>query len=495
MAAMEKTGIIAKIKELKTYEIAKIFIIFFFLIILGFLAFQYLFQTNFPIGHDAGHHATNAIRIQESGFSLNSFSKIAYPLPLAIYSFVQAITGLEWPFLFIIVICSFLFLGSIALLCFAKSVTKSWAIGIAAAILFVTSKWTGDALRIGFLAEIWAWLIFLIASYFLINKKFWPLVISFLILLISHPLVAAVFVLISIIYSIAIWFFSKDKEYKKMLLKFWAVFTLITAVIALLFTNKLDFFLHYAENSYLEGARDFRQIIFSDNKARSLIYFMALFGLGISFKKIKNNGILFFWVMLLVSALMIQSYLWGINFMVFRFYPYFEIAIAFFAGYAISFLVNNIFQNFKNNYWNLISIIMIIIVTLVLAWPNIKTNKEITSWQLNDQKILATMPVQDREVLKWAKNNLPKDSKFIAQVKWGAWVKPIAGFPTMESDKLLSQKGHWSTYTLLRQYRIKYIYLSSFRKRTIIDAYPQFFTKIYEKENARIYKVNKSWRI
>ena len=158
--------------QTKLLSWVKIYWPIFFLPVIFVISFQYLWLTKFPIGHDAAHHISNAMDIEKMGiFSIDAFRTVIYPIPLNLFALIHKLTQIQYPELFIILICSFPFLTSLMVGFLSYKATNSKLIGILAAIFFASSRWVNDAMRIGFFAEAWGWFVFLVCSYFLIKRK------------------------------------------------------------------------------------------------------------------------------------------------------------------------------------------------------------------------------------------------------------------------------------------------------------------------------------
>jgi hypothetical protein len=468
----------------------KIFLIIAGVVVIFLLSFQYKFLVNFPIGHDAGHHITNAINIEKAGlFNIINYKSMLYPIPWILFALLHKITQIGWPQLFIYVICLFLFLTSLAWTYFATRATDKWEIGITAGILLASSRWLSDALRIGFMAEAWGWFVFILCSYFLIKRKLWLFVIFSILLFFSHPLVFMVFIMVLIIYSIVILISKPDKENKEFIIKVLSFLFLAVASAFIFFPDKVHILLNISQFAYLEGARSLKTIMIDSDKRRILLYLISLVGIIKSIQFWRKNEIKFLFVVLFVSIILSESYLWGINFWVFRFYPYFEITISLFAAIGLYYLIESLPKIFTK--YSIIKLIILGLLVYVLVLPNWQVNRDITVWQENNYQMLFTCPPVDRTAFDWVKNNTPADSIFLSPVDWGSWLGPISGRHVIESDSAFDPKinpDYLQEY--LRKSKVNYLYFSSVNPNDpVIESDNKDFKQIYFQSNVRIYEI------
>jgi len=478
----------------------KIFLISVSLAAIFLLSFHYAFLTDFPIGHDAGHHAWLAIQIQKSHFNFHQiFNLNLYPVPVTIFAFLQKLTGLAWPSLFIYCICFFLFLLSLFLAYFTTKTFNNWQIGIASGIVLASSRWISDALRIGFFAEIWGLFVFILSVFFLVKKKFWALLASIILLFFSHPLVLSVFLLTLLLYSLAVLFSRPQKEDKLFLAKLYSSLILIGAGALIFYPKFWIAFQQLTSISHLEGGRNLKEMMIDSDKRRILIYLMSLVGLVKSVQFWKRNEIKYLFVLLFVAIILSQLYLWGINFWVFRFYPYFEMATSIFAALGIYYLIELIPNFFKKKIFNQIMRGIILgLVTFLLIIPNLKVNKAITFWQKNNYQLLAICPPQDRKAFFWIRNHTSPNAKFLAPPKWGAWLGPLADRKVIEWDAIFYPLPNFDIISQqIKSYHTDHIYFSSVQpENPLIEKNLQDFQIIYQHDGVRIYQViNKQWLI
>lgn len=122
--------------------------------------------------------------------------------------------------------------------------------------------------------------------------------------------------------------------------------------------------------------------------------------------------------------------------------------------------------------------------------PNIKVNRAITRWQINDKSIMATMENSDKEAILWAKDNLDTTKIALSYVKWGSWIFPLSNIRTLESEEIMSIKNPQALSNKAQAHSVSYIFLPSWQKEHLIDNNPERFDLIYKNENTRIYKIN-----
>ena len=478
---------------MKLSKIGKILIIVGGLGAIFFLAFQYAFLTDFPIGHDAGHHVAVAINVEKGGFfNFSNYKSILYPIPLTLFALFHKITQLAWPQLFLYTICFFLFLTATAWAYFTTRATDKWEIGIIAGIFLVSSRWLSDALRIGFFAEAWGWFVFVLGSYFLVKRKFWPLTFSMILLFFSHPLVLMVFLLILIIYLVIIMVFEPKKEDKFFIYQIISLLFLAFASVLAFYPEKIHEFLKISQFAYLEGARSLKNIMIDSDKRRILIYLLAIPGIIKGIQLWKRNEIKFLFILLFVSIILSQLYLWGINFWVFRFYPYLEMAFAAFAAIGLYYLVELLPSFIQKN--KIIRLLILGFLVVLLIFPNFDVNKKITLWQKNNYQILAICPPADREAFEWVKNNLSSHSRFIAPTKWGSWLRPLGNVEVIEWDDIFAPSNNYGwLLSMIEYYNIDYIYFSSIQvENPQVEKNQKIFEPIYQKDGARIYYVRRN---
>ncbi len=463
------------------------------LIVIFFISFHYAFLTNFPIGHDAGYHVSSAIKIESSGFFNFKALKGLYPVPLAIFAFFHKISQIAWPQLFLYTICLFLFLTASAWTYFTTKITDNWKIGIMSGVFLASSRWLSDAMRIGFFAEAWGWFVFIVCSYFLIKRKFWPLIICSILLFFSHPLVLAVFLLTLVLYTLVVLFSGPDKEDKLFLAKIFSVLLIIGVGILIFYPYWLDKFSYLSKFVYTEGARNLKEIIIDSDKRRILMYLVGIVGIIKSVQFLKSRGMKYLFVLLFVSVILSQLYLWGVEFMVFRFYPYLEMAISFFAAIGLYYLVDLVFQTFQKKWKIYLKPVFLSIFVLFLIWPNIMVNKSTTLWQKTHYELLAFCPPQDQEAFLWIKDNTPEESFFTTPVKWGAWLEPLAKRKVIEIKKIFTlDQSPAQVARLIKKYKINYIYFSSIQDKLPAIEDVSDFKLVYEKEGVRIYQVRQN---
>ena len=457
-----------------------------------FISFQYAFLVDFPIGHDAGHHVATALKIEQRGFfNLKILKSSIYPIPLLIFSLFHKISGMAWPKLFINTICLFLFLTAAAWAYFTTRITNNWQIGIISGVFLASSRWLADALRIGFITEAWAWLVFVLAAFCLVKQKFWPLIIVLILLFFSHPLVFSVFILTLIIYSMVIFITKSASPEKLFLAKVFSVLIMVGLGIIIFFPQWLNHLLSLAQAGRLEGARSLLQIALDSDKYRIFLYLVSIFGVFKAASWWPKREIKYLYSLLLVSLGLVQLHLLGINFWEFRFYPYLEMSMAFFAAIGLFNLIKTLVDLVKWKYNYLVSATLLILLTIILILPNLKVNRAIALWQSENYQLLAVCPPQDRQAFDWVKNNTPAKSRFLSPTKWGAWLEPLAERRVYQWDGFFNPAvSEEKVFKVIKKYRTHYLYFSSVQPpNPVIEKDQKNFGKIYQKDGVRIYRV------
>ncbi len=414
-----KTNILYKIQEvyLRNKKACKIIGFLFFVVALAILSFQYYFTTHFPIGDDPAIHIWN---VQSLNYS-QLFSSTNYPLPLIIFKLVHNLTAVAHPQLFVFLICCHLFLAGLAMFLLARKTGYGWAVGIAAALIFVTSRWTNDGLRMGLFAESFGWAILLFSLYFLAIRNL-PLTLLFTIILaFSHPFSFTIFVLVLagyLLFTILSRGSLKDKK-----VELWLIFSyLIGFLLAWHFDPALiKKFLQFSLEAGDWGNRSLWEIVSIDDKRRILIPVLALVGIVASFKNFDRPSIKISFLLLLAGLFMSLNYLFGINFLTFRFYPYLEMGLSIFCTIGLYAIISYLKAP------KYIEVGIMIILTFFLLWPNHLVNKSYYHWQAYDPSANASIYTEDLTAIEWIKNNTQINATFESPRKEGIWITALTG--------------------------------------------------------------------
>lgn len=475
---------------MKKYSWQKIFIILIAVAAIFLLSFYYAFLTDFPIGDDAAVHIASGQGL-EKNFSFQALKNNIYPIPLVLFTLFHKIFSTSWPHSFVLTICFYSFLASLGVGFLAFGIFKDWRIGIAAAIFFTCSRWVNDMVRIGLLAEIWGVFVFCLAAYFLVKRNIWGFLIFFSLLFFSHPLSFSVMLLVFILYGILILITGQKKE-RFFFLKIISLMILLGTVFYWL---KPKMFSQILAFPHLQGgARTLKTIISEMDRRRMLLYLVAFGGAiraaGIWGKK----GIKFLILLLGIGLLLSLNHYFGINFIPFRFYPYFEIAIAILAGFGLFGLIDAVFPSKVVFLSKMGKCFLASFFIFLLVMPNYLANKSIALWQIKDSSAQAMLPEQDKEAFSWIRENSPPNAKFVAQHKWGAWLKPMAERNLIDSGIIFSPEIKIKqVQQFVKNYGINYIYFSSIQPENLmIEDNPEFFEQVYKKDKVRIYKVRKN---
>ncbi len=469
------------------YSWQKIALILGGLIVIFFISFYYAFLTDFPIGDDAAVHIANGQGLEKNFYSQVLRSNI-YPIPLALFVLFHKIFSTSWPHSFVLTICFYSFLASLGVGLLAFGIFKDWRIGITAAIFFACFRWINDMLRIGLLAEVWGVFVFCLSAYFLVKRNIWGFLIFFFLLFFSHPLSFLVMFLVFILYGILILITGQKKE-RFFFLKIISLMILLGTVFYWLKPEKFNQILTFP---HLQGGvRTLKAIISEVDKRRILLYLVAFGGAIRAVGMWEKKEVKFLILLLGIGLLLSLNHYFGINFIPFRFYPYFGIAIAILTGFGLFGLINAVFPSkvvfpFKIGKYFLTSFFI-----FLLVMPNYLANKSITLWQIKDSSAQAMLPEQDKEAFSWIRENSPPNAKFVAQHKWGAWLRPIAERNLIDSSIIFSPKAKIEQVRqFVKNHKIDYIYFSSIQaENPTIENVPQFFEQVYKKERVRIYKV------
>lgn len=393
----------------------KILLLLSFSVIIYF-AFHYLRVTNFPIGDDPAHHIAN-IRVS----SYKDLLLACYPIPLLIFKLASSIFHLDNTYLFVFLICSFFALAGIALVLLTQQITKSWLIAVVSGLVFITSRWANDGLRMGLLAETFGWGILLLTFCFLLKKNI-PLTILFSVLLFfSHPFSLIVFIFTLFFYSLTI-IFKKDSEEeldnRKKIIVLLSIYTLSFILLEVFAKSLVSNFLSFGEpnlTGYSErGIYDF---FFGDDKRRLFLLFPIFIGIASAIKNWHKSSSKFIIIFLLIGFFLSFNHKLGISFLVFRFYPYFEMALAILIAIGFFEMTSKVV---KKGLVQSLFMISLVVPVLVIQF---NVNKVLLEWQSIDvQSIL--MP-DDRDAIKWIGDKTSPEEAIVAPWKIAIWIPAL----------------------------------------------------------------------
>ena len=385
-----------------------------YVIVLGLLSFLYRFITDFPIGDDPAVHI-RMIKTHTFADLLNT----NYPLPLSIFKLLSQTLNIPAENLFVLLICSFLFLAGLAMWLVAKRVTKSNLAACVISIFFVTAYWTFDGLRMGLLAETFGWIILLLSFYFLLGRNIFGLVIFSFLLPFSHPYSFSIFILVFALYSVVGLIFSA-RESKSFILKMLGIYVVV-AVVALI--AKPDIVHRFSEFVNPEvigwGERNMFAFFTASQKRRIFLAVFAVVGLAASLKNWKDDNYKIVYIILFVGMFMAMNQYFGIRFQVFRFNPYFEMGLAIFAGLGIMRIVE-VFELKKKLYY-----IGLIALSMFIILPQIYANERVTFGMSKIAENNNSMSEADRSAFAWISENVDPSEGILAPYKWYIWLLAI----------------------------------------------------------------------
>jgi len=479
-----------KINILGSKNLNWLSITFFILaiILILYLSFQYFILADFPIGQDVIYHLNRVLRVEREGL-LSSFNLSVYPLSVIFlvgwHKFLDFL-GLDLPRIFIFMECFYLF--SVAMLSgiLSYKVFKDWRIAVITMILVASSRWLNDYLRIGLMAEMLGLVFFIFALIMLFEKKWLWMIAAMALLFLSHPLPFFVFLLV--FFSCAIfWFFSKKEKKKIAILLVIIVSAFMIGAIYLFWPQYIRTVLYYFH--YYIGQKDGRGLIqyMIDYDKRRIIFY-ALGFLGVIWSLLKFKKTEKFWLFFIFSVLSFlicfKQYL-GIHYLSFRFYSYFEVAVAISAAYAIANLGK------MSGKW--LTYAVILLLTFFCIYPNYWSNKEIINWQIHDEKSGNILPLAERNNAPLIKAMVNKNLFIYSHSTWVLWMK-FVGLNTKNDWSfggkfaLNKKKSDQQWLDFFKKRKIGYIYFSSVDSKADIEK-SQILKLIFNKDNIRLYEV------
>ncbi|MDD3774320.1 MAG: hypothetical protein PHW50_03545 [Patescibacteria group bacterium] len=466
--------------------------IFVLLLAIGatfYLSFQYFFLADFPIGQDVLYHMNRVLRVESEGF-FKAFDFSIYPLSVIMLVFWHkflAFFGLGIERSFIFAECFYLFLISILTGVVSYKVFKDWRVAVVAMILVASSRWINDYLRIGLMAELLGLVFFMLALFFLLEKRWFLLVVTIILLFLSHPLPFFVF-LATLSIIVFFWIFSKKGGKWRVILFVILMLTLGVGTVYLFWPQYIRTVLYYFH--YYLGQRDERAFFhyMIDYDKRRLIFY-ALGFLGIVWSLVKAKKSQKFWSFLIFAVLSIsicfKQYL-GIHYLSFRFYAYFEIAMAVFGAFAVVHLSNT----FRK--WPLI-LLSVLLLIFIAVYPNYWTNKDITNWQLSDYAAGHVLPLPERNNTKEIEAKINRKYVIYSNSVWVLWFK-TDGFLVRQywnygnKFSLYKIKNDDEWLSFFSKNNIGYVYFSSIEPLAEIEK-SQILQLIFDKENIRLYEI------
>lgn len=444
--------------------------------LLSLISFQYARIAHFPTGDDPAIHI---LFIQQNTFA-EIWRNFSYPIPLTIFKYFQEISGLDYPKAFVSMISIFLCFSSIAVFLLTKKITNNWLLGLIGAAIFATGGWVTDGLRMGLLAESFGWGMLALTLYFLISQNIALTLIFSGLLALSHPFSFAVFIFVAILYLL-ITIFSKEKKERNFAMILVSVY-LIGLVLISVFDREI--ILKFVEFINPEragwGERRLWEIVTTYSPRRILIAFFALIGLISSIGHWSTPAFKAMYLLLFVGLFMSMNQIFGIRFLVFRFFPYLEMGLAFFAVLGIYYFVERLQVN---KYKNL----FIVAIAAFAIIPHYIENGRAVYAQVHDVSMNASMTKGDQAAFLWIRENVKPTNSIVATHKRIIWIKVLTNNLKTEDDitpfdlaatKNLYDSGNGFAYD--------YFYYSEADQ--VPDQIKKNFRLIYDKMGVKIYK-------
>lgn len=444
--------------------------------ILAYLSFQYAIIAHFPTGDDPAVHIRN---IQHSSFS--ALWSLRYPLPLVIFKFLSGTIHIGLPRLFTLVISGFFFFSTVAVFVLGRKVSNSMVGGFIAAALFSVGVWTTDGLRMGLLAESFGWGMLALTLYFLADKKLiWTIIFSGL-LIISHPLAFFVYLICLFIYLVA-GIITAGPE-RKFCLTLVGIYAVLGVGMMLARPSLVQHFLQFTNPENPDwGLQKLGDILTTGGTKRLAVAFFAVIGLVSSVGNWSRSEIKVLFALLFAGLFMSLSQIFGISFLVFRFFPYLEMSVVLLAAIGILATVKGL--GLRNTT---ATGILPLCVALPMIWFNLNGTNTITRYQVTTPSADASMTQGDQEALTWISGALDKGTIIEASSKRGLWISALTEDSTYSNPVVYSQ-SELNAYWLSGNSMPHYIYYSPIDPRPASLPYP--YSKVYERDGVTIYHYN-----
>jgi hypothetical protein len=479
----------------KAQMLGPILIIILAVVATAYLSFQYFLIANFPIGRDVITHIMVAQQIQQHSL-LYAFKSSIYPLAYFAFIFwhkILILFGLSWQSTFIFFECANLFLVSILTGVLSYRISKDWRVAAVTMVLVASSRWLNDSLRIGLAAESFGWIFFMAALIMLFEKKWLWFLLAAVILFFSHPLPFGVLMVIFFGFVI-FWIFTISGKTR------WKLLAVPICLLILLLLGRVflpsefhRIFMIVKFNFPIEGERSVFNYIVDSDKRRLLFYFFSFLGfatlaLGLikkKWEKIKAEKIWLLLIFSFLAFLICFKHYFGIHYLGYRYYTYFEIAASILAAFGA--------VKISQIVWPKLSFLIYIPLTLLLVCPNWSATKAITIWQLNTPSLQDSTPIGDQKSLPEIAKILKPKTRIYSHSSWHTWLK-IDGFSTLGDWGAPNYAKLYGGTDLdrLRQYLVdrnySYIYFSSADPVSPAEN-ANFLTKIYDQNNVRVYQV------
>lgn len=455
----------SKVKNILSLRWAQISLSFLAIVILGFIAFQYARIAHFPTGDDPAIHIWTIKNLSYREL----LSSSSYPIPLSIFKFLHGLLGIDYPKLFTLTISGFLFFSSLCVGLLTKKVSNSWLLAFIGSTIFATGGWVTDGLRMGLLAESFGWGMLALALYFLVSQNIVLTLMFSGLLLLSHPFSFTIFIFVAVLYLL-ITMFSKEKKDRNFALILSLIYAIFVILIFIFDKELIMKFLNFINPERIGwGERKLWEILTTYDSRRILVGLFALIGVIANIKNWSNRAIKISYILLFVGLFMSLNQIFGIRFLVFRFFPYLEIGVAIFAVLGLSYFVEKLkIERYR-------SLALIVFTILILA-PHYLDNGRAVYTQVNNASLNDSMTAGDREAFSWINANISKGSSLLATHKRAIWLRDLTIVDIREDDllnaKTLSDYVYYSEVDFI-QTEVK----SNFRL-----IYDQSGVKIYQKK-------------
>lgn len=478
-------------------KLKKIGLIILWVVGTAYLSFQYFRIADFPIGHDVINHIQRSLAMRDMSVS-DIFKNTLYPIPALLfvwfYDLLHKTFGWDWPRVFLFIECSFLFLTALFSGILSWVIFKKWPIVIITSFLVASSRWLNGSLHTGLMGEAFGWSVFVVCLILLIQKKWFWFFFSFIFLFFSHPLPFGVMCIYLFVYIVfyAIWqkqywflFFGLLSILIIMLVGYFALpekRELIISILQMKFSNEGEW-----RRTYIIASdfRRFNQYLFG------LLGFCAVWLLKAKISQEKRRIVLIFAIL---SFFVTFKYLFGIHYLSFRYYTYFEIFNSVLAAFLVWFIADSLISKAKLQgvYRNATYFIILIFISFMLIYPNTNATFLFTKSDLAENTATTT-PVPERTLITEATQKLNKGGAILGQRRWVWWFQSY-GLAGIYDDNIFST--YEKTYennpddllTILKGHNATYLYLSSVDGNYSFEK-AEFLKIIYNKENIRIYEV------
>jgi|GEM_PF-2254613 len=451
-------------------RVVKIFTCLIAILLLGYLAFQYaLITKGFPTGDDPAIHIYNIRH-----YSYLELFRTNYPLPIIIFKLLTALTGLSYPISFVFTISLYLFFSAVVFFFFLRKITASNIISFIGAAGFALGLWMVDGLRMGLLAEAFGWGMLLLTLLFLSEGLLAATLISTLLLIFSHPFSFLVYALIFIMYFFIAVFSHRERKNVLWLGGIYLFAFIISYLIyPALITKFFDF------NQLISvgwGERKLWEVLISDDSLRAVGLLFSVAGLIYAIQEWKKPAIKVSFLLLFVGLFMAMNQIFGIRFLVFRFYPYLEMAVLIFMAIGLYWTISIL--KLKKFY----SVSLAILLGIIILYPHFKGNNVITSYQVDNKKADDSMTMGDREAIKWLGDILDPQTRINAPYKRVIWIRALTSTKAVYDHRLFDGK-----LPAKPGFDYSYIYYPEIYR--IPNQISKNYPLVYNQNGVKIYKV------